>query len=236
MHRLGGLGLSLGLRWWMQRLEYRCYHYDRSVDPALPEFRAPVIFLLWHEYLPTPFYLRRQSGMGILASRHQDAEWLSQMALLNGFGVFRGSSGRGGVGALKAIFSGENFSGLVITPDGPRGPRREMAAGAIFLASKLSVPLVPVGFGYGTAWRNRRTWDQFPVPAPGARTRIILGPRINIPPDINREELEACRLSVQNSLNILTEAAEAWAINNYPLVGATACPALPMAFRTESHR
>ena len=87
----------------MRTLDYRGYHYDESVDVVYDSFQGPVIFLLWHEYVPASFYLRSRNGLGILASRHRDAEWLSQMATMNGFQVFRGSSGRGGVGVLKAI-------------------------------------------------------------------------------------------------------------------------------------
>lgn len=230
--RAGGFLLSLIIRFWMRTLDYRLYHYDRSVDPSLPEFRGPVIFILWHEYVLVPFHLRNHTQLGILASRHRDAEWLSQMALMNGFRVFRGSSGRGGVGAMKAMFNQPDVSGLVLTPDGPRGPRREMAPGAIFLASKLQIPLVPVGFGFAKPWRNRRSWDKFPIPKPGSRSRIILGPRISIPDKLTREELESYRLSVQRSLNCLTEAAEAWAASNQPCPESQPAPRLPIHWQS----
>jgi lysophospholipid acyltransferase (LPLAT)-like uncharacterized protein len=212
--RMGGLMLSLTLRFWMRTLDYRAYYYDRSVDPVFPEFSDPVIFILWHEYTLIPFYLRRRYGLGVLASRHRDAEWLSQMAILNGFQVFRGSSGRGGVGAIKAIFDQPTVSGLVLTPDGPRGPRRVMAAGAIFIASKLDIPLVPVGMGYQHPWRLQRSWDKFPLPKPGSRARVVVGPRFHIPQKLTREEFEHYRWSVEQSLNCLTEAAEMWAEKN----------------------
>jgi lysophospholipid acyltransferase (LPLAT)-like uncharacterized protein len=230
--RSGGFLLSRFIFYWMRTLDYRLYYYDRSVDPARPEFRGPVIFIMWHEYVLVPFHLRKRSHLGILASRHRDAEWLSQMALMNGFQVFRGSSGRGGVGAMKAMFNQSDTSGLVLTPDGPRGPRREMAPGAIFLASKLQIPLIPVGFGYSNPWRNKRSWDQFPIPKPGSRSRIILGPRINIPEKLTREELEAYRLSVQRSLNCVTEVAEAWAESNRPCPGSQPAPQLPISWQS----
>lgn len=225
--RLGGYLLSRAIRFWMRTIEYRLYYYDPSVDPSHESFRGPVIFIMWHEYVMVPFHLRNQTRLGILASRHRDAEWLSQMALLNGFQVFRGSSGRSGVGALKAIFREPDFPGLVLTPDGPRGPRREMALGAVFLASKLRIPLVPVGFGFDRPWRNKRSWDQFPLPRPGSRARVILGPRIDVPDDLSREELEAIRLSAQRSLNCLTEAAEQWAGDNRPRLNSRPAAQLP---------
>lgn len=218
--RLGGLLLSLAIRSWMRTLDYRGYHYDESVDVVYDSFQGPVIFLLWHEYVPASFYLRSRNGLGILASRHRDAEWLSQMATMNGFQVFRGSSGRGGVGVLKAIVKAHDFPGFVITPDGPRGPRREMAAGAIFLASKIQAPLILIGIGYQNPWRNHRAWDKFAIPKPGSRVRAILSPRMNIPAELTRDELEHYRLSAERTLNILTVAAEDWAADNRPRPGA----------------
>lgn len=218
--RVGGLALSLLIRFWMRTVNYRVCRYDATVDPILTEFRGPVLFLLWHEYVLIPFYLRRFARLGILASRHRDAESLSQMALMNGFQVFRGSSGRGGVGVLKTLLNQPENSGLVITPDGPRGPRREMAAGAIFLASKLQMPLVPVGLGMERPWRNQRSWDKFAIPRAGSNARAIIGPRINIPAELKRDELEHYRQSVQRSLLALTVAAEEWAHDGRPRLGA----------------
>jgi lysophospholipid acyltransferase (LPLAT)-like uncharacterized protein len=228
MQRMGGLLLSLTIRFWMRTLDYRLYYYDSSVDPSHSTFRGPVIFLLWHEYLMIPFHLRSRTRLAIVASRHRDAEWLSQMATMNGFQVFRGSSGRGGTSAIKAIMNETKSSGFVITPDGPRGPRRTVAAGAIFLSSKLQIPLIPVGFGFDRPWRNRRSWDQFPFALPGTRTRIILGPRIQIPEDANRDELEVYRQSVERSLNCITETAEQWAVLNCPCTGSQPSAKLPI--------
>ncbi len=211
----------------MRTIDYRLYYYDHTVDPGHESFKGPVIFILWHEYVMVPFYLRNRTRLGILASRHRDAEWLAQMSIINGFQVFRGSSGRSGVGALKSIFRESNFSGLVLTPDGPRGPRREMALGAVFLASKLQIPLVPLGFGFDRPWRVKRSWDQFPLPRPGSRARVILGPRIHVPDNLSRDQLESIRLSTQRSLNCLTDAAEQWAADNRPRINSELAAPLP---------
>jgi lysophospholipid acyltransferase (LPLAT)-like uncharacterized protein len=234
VQRMGGLLLSLGIRSWMRTLDYRVYQYEQSVDVSSDAFRGPVIYLLWHEYVLIPFYLRSKTRLAMLASRHRDAEWLSQMALIEGFQVFRGSSGRGGVGALKAIVNQPDFPGFVLTPDGPRGPRRVMAAGAIFLASKLQAPLVLVGMGYANPWRNHRAWDKFAVPKPGSRARAIISPRMHIPADLTREELESHRKSAEQTLNILTDAAEQWAADNRPRRGAQPFFRAPIAWRASS--
>lgn len=230
IQRFGGYLLSNLIRSWMSTLEYRAVVCDPTVDAIHDGFEGPVIYALWHEYIPIPFYLRAKTGFSILVSKHRDAEWLSQAAAIEGFRLFRGSSGRGGVGVLKAILKERDFPGFVVTPDGPRGPRREFSAGAVFMASKLGVPIVLVGLGYDRPWRNKRTWDQFAVPMPGTRARAILSDRIEVPGKMNRDELEAFRLKMQNELNRLTEEAERWATDNHPRIGSAPIYKAPIHF------
>jgi len=99
---------------------------------------------------------------------------------------------------------------MAITPDGPRGPRRRLAQGAVFLASRLQLPIVPMGLGVDRPWRTP-TWDRFAVPRPGSRARAVVGPEIFIPPNLDRRQIELRRLGVEHLLTQLTVEAENWA-------------------------
>jgi lysophospholipid acyltransferase (LPLAT)-like uncharacterized protein len=211
INRAGGWLLSQMLDLWMRTLSYRYAFYEHGCDPAQVDFQGPAIFLLWHEYIPFPFYMRPRCKMALLVSQHGDAELLSQAAAFRGFDTVRGSSTRGGAMAIKQLLSSDSETSLCITPDGPRGPRRKLAPGCVFLASRLGLPLIPLGFGYHQPWRYRRAWDQFAIPKPGSRARAIVGPKIVIPADIEREELEHWRTYTEYVLNHVTEAAEQWA-------------------------
>lgn len=210
INKAGGLLIASSTRLWMSTLDVQGAFYDPSVDPVHPDFHGPVIFLFWHEYIPLPFFLRGRSNIAMLLSRHQDAEWLSHAARLMGFGTIRGSTNRGGVAALRTLFRQSRSMNLAITPDGPRGPRRKLAAGPIYLSSRLGIPLVVFGLGYDRPWRFS-TWDRFAMPKPYSRARIIVGPRLQIPPGIDRDGVEDHRLHVEGVLNGLTEQAEEWA-------------------------
>ena len=94
-----------------------------------------------------------------------------------------------------------------------------MAPGAIFLASKLGLPLVVMGYGYDRPWRVKRAWDQFAIPRPCSRARAIPSGEIFIPPDLDRDGLEYFRQKVENLLNCLTEEAEAWAESGTRKIG-----------------
>jgi hypothetical protein len=74
----------------------------------------------------------------------------------------------------------------------------------------LGLPLVAFGVGYDRPWRMR-TWDSFAVPRLYSRVRIIVGPRIWIPSDLDRQGIEYHRNCVEQTMNRLTAEAEDWA-------------------------
>lgn len=210
LRKAGGLLVSSLIESVMSTLTYRQASYDLAVDPAHDDFRGPAIFLFWHEFIPVPFYLRPFSRMALLVSRHADAEWLTQAVRYRGFSVVRGSSARGGTAALRELMRVAQDCNLAITPDGPRGPRRSLAQGPIYLSSELQIPLILIAVGMDRPWRLP-TWDRFAIPRLGSRCRVITSPRIQIPPNLDRLSLESYRESVERLFLRLTEEAEAWA-------------------------
>ncbi|MCA9269438.1 MAG: lysophospholipid acyltransferase family protein [Planctomycetales bacterium] len=210
LRRLAGFHVATGGRLWMGTLDYKAMFFDETVDPAHDLFRGPAIYVFWHEYILAPFFLRGHCRIAMLLSRHRDADWLAEAARFMGFESIRGSTFRGGQAALREMARRLGKSNIAITPDGPRGPRRQLAQGPIYLASTLGVPLVAMGLGYDRPWRMP-TWDRFALPRLGSRARAIVGPRLHIPGSLSRAELEEQRLRVEGVLNRLTVAAEAWA-------------------------
>lgn len=198
------------VRAWMRTLEYRVLYHDFSVDPVFPECRGPNLYVFWHEYILFPLYLREHNFVTMLLSQHRDADILSDVAARMGFEFVRGSTKRGGERAIRELFSVGRSRHLAITPDGPRGPRRHMAPGAVYLASRLGIPIVAMGFGYDGPWRLK-SWDRFAIPRPFCRARAVVSKEIFVPPDLSRDEIEEYRMRIQDILNELTCQAEDWA-------------------------
>jgi lysophospholipid acyltransferase (LPLAT)-like uncharacterized protein len=211
LQKLGGLLAVAGVRNWMSTLDYKVAYYDPAIDPVNGESARQRIYIFWHEYILFPFYLRGHSNLAILLSQHRDAAMLGHAAGMMGFDVVRGSTRRGGTGAILQLLSKSRSMHLAITPDGPRGPRRRLAPGAVYLASRLQMPLVAMGLGYDRPWRFRRAWDQFALPRPFSRARAVPSGEIHVPPDLNREGIEHYRARIEELLIRLTLEAEAWA-------------------------
>ena len=206
------------LRAWMGTLDYKVFYYDPSVDPIFPNCRGQKIYIFWHEYIAVPIFLRGRCNLTMLLSRHRDAEILARAAYHLGFDFVRGSTARGGVAALRQLLRASRGMHLTITPDGPRGPRRKLAPGCIYLASRLGLPLVAMGYGCERPWRAN-SWDRFAIPRPYTRARAVTSRPIHVPAGLDRTGLEHYREQVEELLERLTAEAEQWAESGTRRVG-----------------
>lgn len=182
--------------------------------PPLGPMSKPAILIMWHESILLPMGLGFHSPVALLVSQHRDANWLTMAGEGMGFDIVRGSTTRGGGAALRKLKELSQTHSMVITPDGPKGPRRTMNIGAIYLAAMLQMPLIPVGVGMVGPWRLA-TWDQFAVPKPFHRARIIFGTPIHLPRRCEREQLEQFTTVIGQDLEHVTEVAQEWADSDW---------------------
>lgn len=200
------------LRLWMGTLRIRLRYADLSVEPLHARDGRRFIYAVWHETLLMPFYTHGDKAMNMLISRHQDGEYLAQAARLLRVGLVRGSTSRGGGAALRQLVAAADSPTfhLAVTPDGPRGPRRRVQPGVLYLASRAALPIVPVGAAFDRPWRLP-SWDRFAIPKPFSLAVCLVGPPIRLPTNLGRQDLEHYRQRVEESINALTARAEALA-------------------------
>lgn len=135
----------------------------------------PHVFLLWHEALLPLLWQHRNQGIAIVVSEARDGQYLSDLAVTLGYGAVRGSSTRGGTRALLGAVRELRAGGSVaFTPDGPRGPRRQLKPGVVAAAQRGGGVIVPIHAEADRAWRLH-SWDRFMIPKPLARVRITYG-------------------------------------------------------------
>jgi len=139
-----------------------------SVD-ALYRDGKHIILAFWHaQQLMIPLGYRG-AGTHILISQHHDGELIARIVARFGHRAVRGSSTRGGVGALRALIRlGRSGTDLVVTPDGPKGPRQVAKRGVIELAKATGLPIVPLAFGCSKKNSSRAgiaSWSRIPSAA-----------------------------------------------------------------------
>ncbi len=154
------------------RLLYASLRVDFIVDRAVREGwdqGGNFLLICWHEQIlmmPKGYF---GPGVKLLISRSKDGELLARAMGRFGYSAVRGSSSRGGKAALREMIalSRENVD-IAITPDGPRGPRRELKDGVIQLAKMSGRGVVPVAFVCSRGHRFA-SWDRFVCPYPFSR-------------------------------------------------------------------
>lgn len=200
--------VAWAIRLWMSTMRLRVASADGREHPADPAEQR-YIYTFWHESLLAPLATRPK--IRVLISQHTDGEVIAQICQRLGIGVIRGSTARGGCQALlEMIRDADETTHLGITPDGPRGPRRELKPGAIMVASQSGLPVVPIGVGFVRAWRFR-SWDRFALPLPGSTVLGVIGAPIDVPRDLDRRGLQTWVETVQAEMHRLTDLAENWA-------------------------
>jgi lysophospholipid acyltransferase (LPLAT)-like uncharacterized protein len=133
------------------------------------------VFLLWHEALLPLLWQHRNQGIVIVVSEARDGQYLSDLASSLGYRSVRGSSTRGGARALLgAVRELQAARAVAFTPDGPRGPRRELKPGVVAAAQRGGAVIVPIHAEADRAWRLN-SWDRFMIPKPLARVKITYG-------------------------------------------------------------
>ena len=170
------------------------------------------VFSMWHEYVLLPIFKFGHPNMAGLVSKHADGRLLGHLLGSVRMGMVAGSTNRGGVEAIRQILRDKDrHRHLVVTPDGPRGPRRVAQVGVVYIASRTEMLVVPVGVGYARAWRAT-SWDRFAVPRPFSRARLITGEPVPIPAGLKLAQLEAALAPLQAEMDRLTALAEDWAV------------------------
>ncbi len=154
---------------------------------ALRLHGSPFIFSLWHGQLLPLIWHHRGQNVAILVSEHRDGEIIARVAKSIGYRLVRGSSTRGGERALLSL-ARELKAGaeVAVTPDGPRGPAKSYAPGALVAAQRSGAAILPVAAHVDKAWRLS-SWDSFVIPKPFARVTVAYGKPIHIDADTSRD-------------------------------------------------
>jgi lysophospholipid acyltransferase (LPLAT)-like uncharacterized protein len=213
-HPLAVRAVGICGAWMVRRFVGTSRFHFRYADPTVdPEVARRTgrryIYAFFHEVMLFPAYFWAWPEMQILISDHRDGELIAQVVRRLGFGVVRGSSTRGGVRALRQMAHRVDRGHLCVTPDGPKGPRRHVQPGLVYLASRTGLPIVGAGMAFRDPWRAK-SWDRFAVPRPFRAAACVVPEAVHVPADADRDTIEACRREVECRMQEATIEAEAW--------------------------
>jgi len=141
------------------------------------KYDASVFYAFWHENMLPVLFSHRGRGVGIIVSLSPDGELVARMLKILRYNVFRGDTEKRGREVLRELIQyGKGGKEIAITPDGPKGPRREVKKGVFVIAKRSRLPLFAVKIEADRCFRFS-SWDRFMLPLPFSRIEItITGP------------------------------------------------------------
>lgn len=161
----------------------RWTHQNQGAAEAVWDAGGGVLCTFWHSRIglsPACWPLDRAQPAKALISLSPDGQFIARAVALQGIPAVRGSSAnkdkadraKGGSQALRDGLRQLKIGALAITPDGPRGPAREMAEGLPLMARLSKAPVLFIGLSCNPAIRLN-SWDRAILPLPFARGAIV---------------------------------------------------------------
>lgn len=187
------------------RVKRRNYHHLTDfVDGG-----RPFILSFWHYGV---IYIVHAEGgnrpYAAMVSPSKDGEYISRILQAKGYMTVRGSRTGGGIGALKGLLRLIRKGRIaVLVADGSQGPARKAQAGAVLLASRTGVPIIPMTWG-ASRYFSFRSWDRTAFPLPFARVVMDYGEPIQVPANLDQQGIEQYRNQLEDSLERLY--ADSW--------------------------
>lgn len=155
---------------------YRTYGFEILRECAK---KGPCILSIWHNRVAlTPYIcggLMRDLSFTAFISNSKDGDLIATVteyyANAQTLRVPHNARHQALRDAIKVLKTGRI---LIITPDGPRGPKYVCKPGTFFAARSTKAKIIPLTWSIDKAWRLN-TWDRLIIPKPFAKISILVG-------------------------------------------------------------
>jgi lysophospholipid acyltransferase (LPLAT)-like uncharacterized protein len=185
----------------------RFSYKNKNVINELEGKKLNYILTFWHGSMLIPWYVHKHQDLVALISKSKDGDLLSNLLKYWDYTVVRGSSTEGGEVALGILIDyAKNNKSIVVTPDGPKGPRHKLKAGAVITAKKSGIPLILMAVGLKSK-KYLSSWDKFEVPMLFSEAKIIYSDPIYVDKNLNYNETSEVIKRCEEILNDLHNEA-----------------------------
>jgi lysophospholipid acyltransferase (LPLAT)-like uncharacterized protein len=201
--------LIVTMRW---RFENR-----EPVDEIMASPRG-LIALFWHGRIAQGIACRpllKTKARKVMISLSRDGEFIALAASRLRIPPIRGSATReGGIdkGGAKAFREAIGFirqgGVMILTPDGPRGPREVLPIGPAQMARIADCPVFVMSLA-ATPAIKLKSWDEARIPLPFARGCVVLDGPLTLDQRADAVALEAARADWQDRMRAGQARAEA---------------------------
>jgi lysophospholipid acyltransferase (LPLAT)-like uncharacterized protein len=188
---------------WLVLKTVRWSHEGLAIVEEELKLGRGAIGCIWHGTIPLVVAAKPMLGgrpAKILISLSPDGEFITRAAARLGIPAIRGSKAKagakskGGAAAFRDCLDWLSGGGLLLlTPDGPRGPREVMAMGVARMAKLSQAPVYLIGLAARPA-AELNSWDRTRLPRPFGRGAVVWQGPFGLPADASDEAMtQACR-------------------------------------------
>ncbi len=181
--------IQTSMAWLLSEWMRFCYatirweHENKQVAEEVWAEGGGVLCAFWHSRIalgPVCWPMERAQPVKGLVSLSADGEFIARAVARLGIPAVRGSSAnkdkakqaKGGTQALRDGLRQLKIGALAVTPDGPRGPARQMAEGLPLMAKISRAPVLFIGLSCKPAIRLN-SWDKAVLPLPFGKGAIV---------------------------------------------------------------
>ena len=180
---------------------------------------GPVVLMFWHERLHfghASWPLENAQPIAVLSSTSKFGDVITHVTDAFGRHSIRGSSAKRtnlskdkrGAPAFRDMLRWlRDNKGVATTPDGPRGPARNMTEGSLRLSQMSGAAMVCLGQST-RRYVQFDTWDSMRLPLPFSRGAMVWKALPPVPSTIDSANFEALRLEAEAALTAATDRAD----------------------------
>ncbi len=180
--------------------------------PLVQQWRKkgqPFLIAHWHGDELGILHLLKEYHVACIISTSADGDIMNKAVKLLGGETVRGSSTRGGVGALKGIIGLKNKGwNPSVAVDGPKGPIYEVKPGIFQISRLAKLPIVPISYHASRFKIFEKSWNKTRLPLPFSTVVIEWGePLPMVSKDIDPKSPELAE-QLKNTINRVKKNCE----------------------------
>lgn len=191
----------------IRALLFTCKIKVQGIDDLIKTAQSgPCILALWHNRLIIISEILNKHAPQFIytafISKSRDGDALAKFAesYKAGRALRVAHNGRHfALGNMITKLKENNRNIMMITPDGPRGPRYTVKPGIILAAKESQAKIIPFTWESDKFWQLK-TWDQMRIPKPFSTIHVTFGSPIS-PNELQGESFEDGASLVKEALN-----------------------------------
>lgn len=207
-HLIVAYVLTKIIRLYIKTLRVQILGKDRTIQ-ELSTSATGSVFLFWHDSIllipllewATPF-----QPISLLISYSRDGDIATEIGKqFRNVSVVRVKHNSRAAALVESCHLLENRHSLLITPDGPRGPRHKIKPGALFACQKCGASVIPIMYAASSQY-TLSSWDRFRIPLPFSR---VLFSALEPIPSPTEGDLEQFREEIEQRMAAEEERLQA---------------------------